>query len=207
VWKPQRSSVELVTVFFGANDAALASLNPQQHVPLATFSQNLREIVSRVQSEWHAKRVLVVGPPPIHREKYLAWRRQRPANVSKPDEELLDRTLEQALQYSSAARAVAASCAGRVGFVDLIQAFAAAPQPLEMLLSDGLHLTGLGNALVFGAVHAALAQHFPELVVTAAEDGGFGAQGSCCDALRPHGAWFQDLPRVQEAARLKRTKI
>ncbi len=52
----------LVTVWFGANDAALPSESP--HVPLAEFTENLRTIVAHVQKV--ALHVVVLTPPPVH---------------------------------------------------------------------------------------------------------------------------------------------
>ena len=60
-----------MTVWFGANDAALPS--ERAHVPLVEYEANLRAIVA------HAKRsalhVVVLTPPPVHAPTRLAYQR------------------------------------------------------------------------------------------------------------------------------------
>jgi hypothetical protein len=41
----------LVLVFFGANDAADATLQPRQHVPLAEYTANLLEMVTYLRTK------------------------------------------------------------------------------------------------------------------------------------------------------------
>ena len=64
----------LVTVFFGANDAAV---NQKQHVPLREFTANIHQIVRHVQklgTEVNGKDtpVLLITPPPVDE---AAWAR------------------------------------------------------------------------------------------------------------------------------------
>ena len=58
-----------MTVFLGANDAAL---NSGQHVPLERYSQNLRDMVSLIRNCNKTACVVLITPPPIHDEAMLA---------------------------------------------------------------------------------------------------------------------------------------
>ncbi|CAI5955861.1 unnamed protein product, partial [Closterium sp. NIES-64] len=56
----------LVTVFFGANDAALPGrTSGKQHVPIPEFKENLRVIVTHLQSLGPNVRVVLITPPPV----------------------------------------------------------------------------------------------------------------------------------------------
>jgi lysophospholipase L1-like esterase len=91
----------LVTVWFGANDAALPS--ERAHVPLVEYEANLRAIVA------HAKRsalhVVVLTPPPVHAPTRLAY--QRAAHGAAAATGVLERTTELAASYAAAAARVA----------------------------------------------------------------------------------------------------
>jgi lysophospholipase L1-like esterase len=150
-FSPVMDSIELVTIFFGANDAGDEMKCNKQHVPLAEYEANLTEIIHRVRTQWKAKRIVVIGPTPIHQEKYLIWRRNRSIeNQSKSSTELLDRSSELVYPYSLAAQRVAKK--EMVGFLDLFHIFNSSSSSSVVvghndgsLFSDGLHLSHLGN--------------------------------------------------------------
>jgi lysophospholipase L1-like esterase len=55
-----------VTVFFGANDAALLGRNSdRQHVPLEEYKENLKKIVHHLKDWSPTMLVVLVSPPPI----------------------------------------------------------------------------------------------------------------------------------------------
>jgi lysophospholipase L1-like esterase len=85
-------NVELVTVFFGANDA---TVNPPQHVGLADFSNNMHKIVELLTDKWKAKRIVLIGPPPIAHDLYTKFRLNRTDNGGKTVDQVLDRTYLQ----------------------------------------------------------------------------------------------------------------
>jgi len=191
--------VELVTIFFGANDAASEALNPAQHVPLGEFQANIAAMVRRARDEWSAKRVLVIGCPPVDRTKYLVWRRSRTFNAGKPDTEIEDRTLAVACQYALAAKAAAAETGA--GFVDVFSAFVERQSAWASLLSDGLHLSGNGNAAVAALVLDWMRAN--GLDVAPGPAGDFGALGSTASSLKPDLPWFEDVPEALRAAAAK----
>lgn len=100
-----------------------------------------------------APRVFIVGPPPVdeavwHRELVTKWS----ANV--PAEQIpCNRSLASAQRYNEAARAAAKFV--DVPFVDLCGAIlATGDDQWRSHLSDGLHLSAKGNALLYSLVGA-----------------------------------------------------
>ena len=185
----RRSPVELVTIFFGANDAADAALNPVQHVSLVEFESNVEELVRRCKNEWDARRIVVIGCPPIDRDKYLAWRRNRTGNENKTEEELTDRTSEVARRYSLAAERVANK--HKTPFIDVFDLFGLHPSEF---LSDGLHLSPKGNRALGQKLLAVMDERWPELkCVQDPVRRRFGFQGSTCHAFAPEQPWFMEI--------------
>ena len=166
----------LTTVFFGANDAADASMKREQHVPVAEYKQHVTNLARAAAGISRA--VVVISPPPVDS---LRWP---------------DRTLARTREYRDAAREAVASLAHAGGDAPLeaapcvlfLDAFAlfeaegeaaaadlgrygAAPcgprAPGEpgwfLLLSDGLHLSPAGNTALARALLALVAQSAPEL--------------------------------------------
>ncbi|KAH9252040.1 hypothetical protein BASA81_010022 [Batrachochytrium salamandrivorans] len=187
--------VELYTLFLGANDATACG---EQHVPLAEYSNNMDTLIS--QALRHSKRVLVIGPPPMCHTKYMQWRRNRRENANKRDEEILDRTYLLALQYSNAAKALAAQHC--VPFMDLFVLFGG---EFSTLLSDGLHLNAQGNQRVGTAVLARVGKEWPEMECSANPD--YGYYGTTCPAFPPEQPWFQDLHLANQKKQHKRVKL
>ncbi|KAG8538945.1 hypothetical protein GDO81_003288 [Engystomops pustulosus] len=55
-----------VTIFFGANDSSLKDLNPQQHVPLEEYADNLRSMVQYLKSvNIQQEKIVLITPPPV----------------------------------------------------------------------------------------------------------------------------------------------
>ncbi|OAE28711.1 hypothetical protein AXG93_2091s1180 [Marchantia polymorpha subsp. ruderalis] len=114
----------LVTVFFGANDAALPDRGSRaQHVPLVEYKENLRKIVAHLK-EANVKHIILITPPPVDIKGRQAYAR---ATYGEKAEELPERTNEAAGQYAQACETVAQ----------------------ETGVSDGLHFTPEGNMETF----------------------------------------------------------
>ena len=86
---------KLVVIFFGANDASIAALNPRQHVPIEEFRENLLVIANTIRAQCTSTHILFVTPPPIDEPTYL---KQRFAG----DPPALSRTNAQAGAYAAA---------------------------------------------------------------------------------------------------------
>ena len=91
----------LVTVWFGANDAADASM--AVHVPLEEYANNLRDVL--VELRRVAKHVVVLTPPPLHAPTRLAYQKRKYGAKATG---VLERTTEVTGQYARAAQRVAA---------------------------------------------------------------------------------------------------
>ncbi|WP_411503080.1 SGNH/GDSL hydrolase family protein [Brevibacillus centrosporus] len=109
---------DLVTVFFGANDAAF-----HKQVPLPDFKTNLKEVVTRIGPN----RVILISPAPV-------------------DERLQEfRTNEVMQQYADAVQEV--SEATGCHYLDLFKRMMGLPNLQEVLRgqrNDGLHFGELG---------------------------------------------------------------
>ena len=164
-----------VVVWLGANDAALpGGDSAAQHVPLAEYEDNLRAIIRHVKAlpggaGLESPEVLVVAPPPVDEEARLRF-----TGGAAPE-----RTNAAAKAYAQACMDVARDCRqdpitrGRVWDLDLWNMFMERGQPgasilgpvgtgpggpvghgtcWKELLSDGLHLSPLGEEFVYNAI-------------------------------------------------------
>ncbi|CAN6444238.1 unnamed protein product [Victoria cruziana] len=61
-----------LTLFFGANDAALADRSSAfQHVPLHEYRRNLMDLIARIKERWGTTLIVLLTPPPIDEEARL----------------------------------------------------------------------------------------------------------------------------------------
>ncbi|KAM6968991.1 isoamyl acetate-hydrolyzing esterase 1 homolog [Tautogolabrus adspersus] len=133
------NNIAAVTVFFGANDSALEDKNPQQHVPLQEYSENLKEISGLLASAGvSADRVIFITPPPLHES---AWEKECILKGSP-----LNRHNSVAGQYAQACVQAAGQCGADV--LDLWTLMQKDGQDYTVYLSDGLHLSEKGNQFV-----------------------------------------------------------
>ncbi|KAM6917181.1 isoamyl acetate-hydrolyzing esterase 1 homolog [Lycodopsis pacificus] len=133
------NNIAAVTVFFGANDCALEDKNPQQHVPLKEYSENLRDISRLLASAGvPADRVIFITPPPVDEP---AWEKECILKACP-----LNRHNSAAGQYAQACVQVASQC-GAVA-LDLWTLMQKDGQDYTVYLSDGLHLSQKGNQFV-----------------------------------------------------------
>mmetsp|Transcript_11280 Transcript_11280/g.19184 ORF Transcript_11280/g.19184 Transcript_11280/m.19184 type:complete len:282 (-) Transcript_11280:354-1199(-) len=192
----------VVTVFFGANDASLLAINPQQHVPLDEYSHNLKIIVDSLRAKFPSAEVILVTPPPIDDEAVLAGRIGATRNNTS------------AGKYAAAVAAVGAEMSAPV--VNLWTSMqAAAPLVTHStqeeassagnsastaevtdwrgFLSDGLHLTAAGQRFVGTQIVACINAARPDLAVRCNPLGGsFGNSGSE-SALIADGPWYDQV--------------
>ncbi|KAL6105593.1 iah1 [Pungitius sinensis] len=133
------NNIAAVTVFFGANDCALRDKNPQQHVPLEEYSENLK-VISRLLSSAGvpADRVIFITPPPLHEP---AWEKECILKGYP-----LNRLNSAAGQYAEACVQVAGQCGAAA--LDLWTLMQKDGQDYTVYLSDGLHLSQKGNQFV-----------------------------------------------------------
>ncbi|KAI8333364.1 SGNH hydrolase-type esterase domain-containing protein [Chlamydoabsidia padenii] len=137
----QAARIELMTIFFGANDAALPI--SFQHIPLTRFKTNLETMISAVKdsnSPYYNPnlRLLLITQPPLNEPQ---WKKTCDDNGGP-----LNRTAESAKTYASMVKTVGQEQG--IVVVDLwskvMEQAAAQPNGLEHFLFDGLHLNSNG---------------------------------------------------------------
>ncbi|XP_072313945.1 isoamyl acetate-hydrolyzing esterase 1 homolog [Eucyclogobius newberryi] len=128
-----------VTVFFGANDAALKDEKPQQHVPLQEYAENLKELTKILASSGvSADKVIFITPPPIHEQ---TWEKECIIKGCA-----LNRVNAVTGQYAQAC--VEAAAQSGVDVLDLWTLMQKDGQDYSEYLCDGLHLSQKGNQFV-----------------------------------------------------------
>ena len=162
---------DLVTIFFGANDANLpgplrnqpASAS-RQHVPVDEYVENLRKIIMAIRATGKGSkdgmpRVLLITPPPCDGDGWHAHCIKTYAPDYKPDCEP-NRNFETTAAYAAACVQLGAETGTPV--LDLHTAMSSRAD-WKSLLSDGLHPNAEGGKVIGTAVLGAIASHFPEL--------------------------------------------
>ncbi|KAK9709120.1 isoamyl acetate-hydrolyzing esterase [Basidiobolus ranarum] len=152
---------ELVTIFFGANDAALPS--SPQHVPLEQYQQNLRELINMIhspESKYYSPntRILLITPPPLDE---TAWEKH-----CLEGGRTLDRNAETTYSY-----VIGCSKVGEemdIPVVNLWQLinediFENESELIDYLLDDGLHLNSVGNDVLTVGILDAIKKFWPDI--------------------------------------------
>uniref|UniRef100_A0ACD5ZRR1 Uncharacterized protein n=1 Tax=Avena sativa TaxID=4498 RepID=A0ACD5ZRR1_AVESA len=143
------SAVAAVTVLFGANDACLPDRGSAfQHVPLPEYQANLRAICAVLRARWPSAAIILITPPPVDERGRVRYPRLGDASG------LPERTNDAAGRYARACLEVAAQAGFRA--IDLWSRMQMFPGWETSFLRDGLHLTPLGNRLLFEEVVFAL---------------------------------------------------
>ncbi|KAF0709008.1 hypothetical protein AaE_013014 [Aphanomyces astaci] len=140
----ERKPPALVSIFLGANDAAVDT--DAQHVPIDEFASNLREMVRLIQQAFPACHVMLVTPPTVDDATCIYPRRN-------------------ALTEVYAKSCVEVGAALNVSVVDLWTAFQNRQNTTKRLhvANDGLHLNDIGNELVYDLWLAQVNQDMPLL--------------------------------------------
>ncbi|KAL9239604.1 hypothetical protein vseg_013913 [Gypsophila vaccaria] len=136
------------TIFFGANDAALPGrTSDRQHVPIEEYKENLRKIVLHLKECSPSMLAVLITPPPIDEEGRMKYARSIYGEKAMTEPE---RTNEVTGEYAS----VCVSLAKELGVpsVNLWSKMQETEGWQEKYLSDGLHLTPEGNAVVYNEV-------------------------------------------------------
>ncbi|KAF9984426.1 hypothetical protein BGZ75_004025 [Mortierella antarctica] len=167
-----KSKIEFLTLFFGANDACLAS--SPQHVDLERYERNLRALMDMIHSPGSPTyspetRIIVICPPPIDQIRCALRRSQRGMK--------LDRDTDVTRRYAETCLRVAKEYQGRnhngeqvsQGQVDVIDTWnimmdqvKAGRHTLDEYLKDGLHLASQGNDVIFEEIMKIIRSRYPE---------------------------------------------
>ncbi|KAJ7945858.1 GDSL esterase/lipase [Quillaja saponaria] len=136
------------TIFFGANDAALLGRNSErQHVPVEDYKENLRNIIRHLKESSPTMLVVLITPPPVCEE----GRKQYAESLyGEKVMKLPERTNEAAGLYAKACVELAEEIGTRS--INLWSKMQETEGWQKKFLSDGLHLTPEGNAVVYQEV-------------------------------------------------------
>jgi lysophospholipase L1-like esterase len=146
----------LITVWFGANDAALASgYDSETHVPLAEYKENLEKIVRGFWAAAPSADILLITPPHVNDTAR--------AEIAVEQNGTIDRTNAMAKRYAAACVEAGASIG--VPVLDLNTYFNAMNESTRdaLLIADGLHFNASGNKLVYKQLVDEIAHVFPTL--------------------------------------------
>lgn len=132
------------TIFFGANDAALLGRNSEkQHVPIGEYKDNLRRIVHHLKECSPMMLVVIITPPPVDEEGRLAYARSL---YGEKAVKLPERTNEVTGVYAKQCVELAKELG--LPSINLWSKMQETEGWQKKFLSDGLHLTPEGNAVV-----------------------------------------------------------
>uniref|UniRef100_A0A8C5PYM8 Isoamyl acetate-hydrolyzing esterase 1 homolog n=1 Tax=Leptobrachium leishanense TaxID=445787 RepID=A0A8C5PYM8_9ANUR len=133
-----------VTIFFGANDSSLKEENPQQHVPLEEYADNIRCMIQYLKSiSISGDKIILITPPPLHEPD---WEKQCHSKGCK-----LNRSNAVAGAYAKACVQVASECGTDV--LDLWSQMQEGSQDFTVYLSS---LVDLGGKAGVSPLHPAL---------------------------------------------------
>ncbi|KAJ1640680.1 SGNH hydrolase-type esterase domain-containing protein [Pavlovales sp. CCMP2436] len=147
--------VALVTLLVGSNDATRPG--SAQHVPVGEYTDNVRAILEVLRDRLPAAHVLVLTPPAVDEATFRAFCEK----TGRGDGD--GRSNERLAPYVDAAKAVAVQCGAHV--VDLNARSLSFPAWQQRLLSDGLHLSGGGNQLLFELLTDAICNHLVDPLI------------------------------------------
>ncbi|RLN02349.1 hypothetical protein BBJ28_00004978 [Nothophytophthora sp. Chile5] len=147
-----RISPALITLWLGANDAALLNgTSAWQHVPLEEYAANLAKIVLTFRLKAPTAQILLITPA------FVDDSRRMSANGT------LDRSNAASGEYAQKCVETAQEIDTPV--LDLYSVFSAMPDnESATYLEDGLHFNAEGNRLVDQELRATMASEFPGLV-------------------------------------------
>ncbi|CAI9767342.1 unnamed protein product [Fraxinus pennsylvanica] len=132
------------TIFFGANDAALLGrTGERQHVPVEEYKENLRRIAQHLKNCSPTMLIVLITPPPIDEQGRLEFARSLYGDKAT---ELPERTNEMAAVYAKQCVELAEELG--LPSINLWSKMQKIEGWQKKFLSDGLHLTAEGNAIV-----------------------------------------------------------
>ena len=133
----KNSTVKLLTLAFGANDAALPeSRGKRQYVSVEEYGKNLIQMVQMFQHAFKDAMIVLITPPPVN------------------DKVRDSRTLQHARIYAERCTKVGLDM--DVAVVDTWTGLQKYPEWETKALADGLHLTKEGNELFYCLVQQTL---------------------------------------------------
>jgi lysophospholipase L1-like esterase len=160
-----------ITVFFGANDAAIPG--ERQHVPLKEYGENLTKIIQAIRKEIQSgdsltdsPPIIIMTPPPIDEE---AWKNYLQLF------DYYDRKNDVAREYGLEAKRVAKEL--NCSVLDTWELLGGNEGDHGKHLCDGLHLSESGNELIFDGLMKLIKTEYPHLSPQEMVDGKYQGAG------------------------------
>jgi lysophospholipase L1-like esterase len=191
IWT-EPGNVVFVTIFFGANDAALQEQDPAKFVPIPEYKDNLHKLITKTQTSYPDARVLVITPPPVHKQQRLSFQKQRYGDKATG---IPERTFDNTQKYAQACIEVAQET--KVPYLDMFTAMVdegGEDDGFGQYLCDGLHFNKVGHDFVFQKLLEAIENNFSGLVVT--PDPNTGQANNCaskCLDLDNSGPYHDEI--------------
>jgi lysophospholipase L1-like esterase len=179
---------ELIVIFLGANDAAV---NEKQQLTLEEFEENLNAMIELLASDDETKRLLLITPPPVHEQawtQHCLEKGNAPDRSYKRTREFRDVVMKVADAWSTQLEEVGMEVAcldtwtlflskqpltmirnetmgvvACTGLPDGVEQVDYDAQHIQQYLSDGLHLSGLGNLVLYQGVINLIKKQWPEM--------------------------------------------
>lgn len=146
-----QSGQALVTIFFGANDASLEGVGPEQHVEIAEYHRNLSQIIDALNTRY----AILITPPPVDE---ITLDRCSKEYGFPPGTRTNEHTGLYAAECLKVAREKNLPC------LDLWTEFQThyPHEQWKRLFSDGLHFEISGNQLVLELLKETIEKYYPE---------------------------------------------
>ncbi|KAL3907967.1 MAG: hypothetical protein SGARI_003285 [Bacillariaceae sp.] len=188
---PVDKDVVLVTIFFGANDAALKDLDGK-HVPVPEYKNHMKAMIAKTQQSYPGAKILLIAPPPVHKGQRLDFQKQRYKDKATG---IPERTFEHTQHYANACVEVGEE--EKIACLDMFDAMVEAggeDEGFGKFLSDGLHFSKMGHEFVAEQVFQAIQIDFPELAVAPCPvTGQPNNSGSKCEGLESSGPYHDEI--------------
>lgn len=184
-------NVRLCIIFFGANDASCAELNPRHHVPVAQYKQNLKTLVEKCRQHYgNDVAIILMTPPPVQHEQRLEYQKQRYGEKATGQ---LERNLDLSQRYANAAQEAANELNSNVPCIHLWNDMQQ-DDDWGRFFYDGLHFSKEGNDFVANALLKVIHQQLPHLQVSPCPiTSQYGNSASFCPQLPQSGPFHDEI--------------
>mmetsp|Transcript_22734 Transcript_22734/g.56307 ORF Transcript_22734/g.56307 Transcript_22734/m.56307 type:complete len:264 (-) Transcript_22734:2024-2815(-) len=183
--------VVLVTIWFGANDAATLA----QGVPLEEYKTNLETMVDKAKESYPEAKILLIAPPPVAFDQRNEYLKKQFGDKAK---DMAVRTSEVTGKY--AATCVKVSKAKDIPCLDIFTEMTTTSTKddetvnISQYFWDGLHFSDTGHNFVSKALSKAIHAHFPSLEVRPCSiTGQYNNSSSLCDDLENSGPYHDSI--------------
>ena len=189
IWN-EPGNVALVTIFFGANDAAIKEHAADVHIPLSEYKTNLENLVDKAKESYPSAKILIIAPPPVHPGQRLEYQKIR---YKEKATGILERTSEVTGKYAEICRKIAET--KKIPCMDLFTAMRTAEEnkdedDIGRFFYDGLHFSKTGHKFVSSTLLNSIRTHFPTLEVhPCPKTGQFNNSSTSCD-IKNVGPYF-----------------